>query len=84
MNLNTSCLLGCIQSLLEVRMQLHHSLDPSVRVELDVVIRRLQAYSDQEADERQWAKVVDSVLLLLGRLIGVTTNVSDLIDRYKR
>ena len=74
-------LLGCIQSLQEIRMQLHHSLDPSVSVEFDAIIGRLQEYS-KGADHHQLAKIVDSVVLFLGRLIGVTTNVSDLIDRY--
>ena len=77
-------LLGCIQSLREIRMQLHHSLDPCVRVEFDAIIGQLQECSDQGADSRQWAKIVESVVLFIGRLIDITTNVSALIDHYKR
>ncbi len=77
-------LLGCIQSLQEIRKQLDHVLDPSVSMEFDAVIGQLQECLDQRSDHRQLAKVVDSVVLFLGRLIDVTTNVSDLIDRYKR
>ena len=82
--MNTRSLLGCIQSLREIRTRLDHSLDPSVSMEFDAIIGRLQECSDQGSDHRQWAKTVDSVVLFLGRLIGVTSNVSDLIDRYKR
>ena len=77
-------LLGCIRSLQEIRKQLDHVLDPSVSMEFDTVIGQLQECLDRRSDHRQLAKVVDSVLTFLGRLIGVTTNVSDLIDRYKR
>ena len=77
-------LLGCIQSLQEIRTRLDHSLDPCVSMDLDAIIVRLQECLDQGSDHRQRAKTVDSVVLFLGRLIDVTTNVSDLIDRYKR
>ena len=82
--MNTHSLLGCIQSLQELRMRLDHVLDPSVSMEFDAVIGQLQECLDQRSDHRQWATVVDSVVLFLGRLIAVTTNCSDLIDRYKR
>ena len=82
--MNTNNLHGCIQSLQEIRKQLDHVLDPSVSMEFDAVIGQLQECLDQRSDHRQLAKVVDSVVLFLGRLIDVTTNVSDLIDRYKR
>ena len=77
-------ILGCIQSLQEIRTRLDHSLDPSVSMEFDAIIGRLQECSDQGSDHRQLARTVDSVVLFLGRLIDFTTNVSDLIDRYKR
>ena len=77
-------LLDCIESLQEIRMRLDHSLDPGISTEFGAIIDRLQQYSDQRSDHRQLAKAVDSVLLFLGRLIDVTTNVSDLIDRCKR
>ena len=82
--MNALPLLGCIQSLQEIRTQLQDSLDPSISMEFDAIIGRLQECVDQGSDHRQWAKIVDSVILFLGRLIDVTTNVSDLIDRYKR
>ena len=65
-------------------MRLDHSLGPSVRMEFDAIISRLQECSDQRSDHRHLAKIVDSAVLFLGRLIDATTNVSDLIDRYKR
>ena len=77
-------LLDCIQSLQEIRIQSDHLLDPSVSMEFDAVIGRLQGCLDQRSDHRQLAKIVDSTVLFLGRLIDVITNVSDLIDRYKR
>ena len=82
--MNPQDLLGCIQSLREIRAQLDHLLDPSVSMEFDAIIGRLQECSDQRSDHRQLAKIVDSSVRFLGRLIDVTTNVSDLIDRYKR
>ena len=77
-------LLGCIRSLREIRTQLDHLLNPRVSMEFDAVIGRLQECLDQRSDHRQLAKIVDSTVLFLGRLIGVTTNISDFIDRYKR
>jgi hypothetical protein len=53
-------------------------------VEFDAIIGQLQECSDQGADSRQWAKIVESVVLFIGRLIDITTNVSALIDHYKR
>ena len=82
--MNPQYLLGCIQSLREIRAQLDHLLDPSVSMEFDAIIGRFQECSDQRSDHRQLAKIVDSSVRFLGRLIDVTTNVSDLIDRYKR
>ena len=76
-------LLGCIRSLREIRTRLDHSLDPSVSMEFEAIIGRLQKCSDQRSDHRQLAKTVDSVVLFLGRLIDATTNISDLIDRFK-
>ena len=78
--MNTNSLLVCIQSLREIRMQIGHSLDPSVRMEFDAVIGQLQACLDQRSDHRQLAKTIDRTVLFLGRLIDVTTNVSDLIE----
>ena len=76
-------LLGCVQSLREIRTQLNHVLDPSISMEFDSVISQLQDCLDRGSDHRQSAKFVDRAVLLLGRLIDAATNVSDLIDRYK-
>ena len=81
--MHNSDLLGCIQSLRDIRIQLDHVLDPSIGMEFDSVISQLQDCLDRGSDHRQLAKIVDGVIWLLGRLIDVTTNVSDLIDRYK-
>ena len=78
--MHNSDLLGCIQSLRDIRIQLDHVLDPSIGMEFDSVISQLQDCLDRGSDHRQLAKIVDGVIWLLGRLIDVTTNVSDLID----
>ena len=80
--MNNVVLLGCIQSLREIRTQLNHVLDPSIGMEFDSVISQLQDCLDRGSDHRQLANI-DRVIPFLGRLIDFTTNVSDLIDRYK-
>ena len=80
--MNNVDLLGCIQSLQEIRTQLNHVLNPSIGMEFDSVISQLQDYLDRGSDHRQLANI-DRVIPFLGRLIDFTTNVSDLIDRYK-
>ena len=80
--MNNADLLGCIQSLREIRTQLNHVLDPSIGMEFDSVISQLQDCLDRGSDHRQLANI-DRVIPFLGRLIDFTTNVSDLIDRYK-
>lgn len=80
--MNNADLLGCIQSLREIRTQLNHVLNPGIGMEFDSVISQLQNCLDRGSDHRQLANI-DRVILFLGRLIDVTTNVSDLIDRYK-
>ena len=80
--MNNVDLLGCIQSLREIRTQLNHVLDPSIGMEFDSVISQLQDCLDRGSDHRQLANI-DRVIPFLGRLIDFTTNVSDLIDRYK-
>ena len=77
-------LLGCIQSLQEIRTQLNHVLNPSIATEFDSVIGQLQDCLDRGSDHRPLANAVDSFMKSLGRLIDVVTNVSDLVDRYKR
>ena len=80
--MNNADLLGCIQSLREIRTQLNHVLNPSIGMEFDSVISQLQDCLDRGSDHRQLANI-DRVIPFLGRLINFTTNVSDLIDRYK-
>ena len=80
--MNNADLLGCIQSLREIRTQLNHVLNPSIGMEFDSVISQLQDCLDRGSDHRQLANI-DRVIPFLGRLIDFTTNVSDLIDRYK-
>ena len=80
--MHDSSLLGCVQSLREIRTQLNHVLDPSIGTEFDSVISQLQDCLDRGSDHRQSASI-DTVIPFLGRLIDFTTNVSDLIDRFK-
>ena len=80
--MNNAELLGCIQSLREIRTQLNHVLNPSIGMEFDSIISQLQDCLDRGSDHRQLANI-DRVIPFLGRLIDFTTNVSDLIDRYK-
>lgn len=81
--MNDKDLAGCVRSLIEIRTQLNHVLNPSVSKEFDSVISQLQDCLDRGSDPRPPAKLVDRTVRFIGRLIDVATNVSDLIDRYK-
>ncbi len=58
-------------------------LDPGLRLEFDEIIEGLQRCSEEESDDRRRATMAGRALQFMGRLVDVTTNVADLIDRYR-
>ncbi len=72
----------CVESLKEIRMQMHNDLAEDVRGELDGVIKRLErALSEWDEDEAPTAEIEDG-LAILARILEVSCGVAELLSRF--